>query len=55
MNQSHLAAPRGSGIAMTSIAFSTWATNMIIAQRLGEAVWQPFGREAARPDGADAI
>jgi hypothetical protein len=54
MNQNTLAAHSGSGLAMTSIAFSTWATNMIIAQRLGEAVWQPFGRSAALPD-ADAI
>jgi hypothetical protein len=45
-----LAASRGSGIAMTTIALSTLATNMIIAQRLGEAVWQPFGREATLPE-----
>jgi hypothetical protein len=54
MNQSHLAASRGSGIAITSIALSTWATNMIIAQRLSEAVWQPFGRAAALPEPVDA-
>lgn len=54
MNQNPFAAQGGSGLAMTTVAFSTWATNMIIAQRLGEAVWQPFGRSAALPD-ADAI
>jgi hypothetical protein len=54
MNPSHLAAQRGSGLAITRIALSTWATNLIIAQRLSEAVWQPFGRQAPLPDGADA-
>jgi hypothetical protein len=48
--QNPLAAHGGSGIAMTTIALSTLATNMIIAQRLGEAVWQPFGRTAALPE-----
>jgi hypothetical protein len=54
MNPSQFAAQSGSGVAITRLALSTWATNMIIAQRLSEAVWQPFGRQAALPDGADA-
>jgi hypothetical protein len=53
MNSNHLAASGGSGLAITRLALSTWATNVIIAQRLSEAVWQPFGREAALPDPVD--
>ena len=53
MNPSQLAASSGSGFTMTSIALSTWATNMIIAQRLSEAVWQPYSRTAALPDPVD--
>ena len=54
MNPSHLAASSGSGLAITRMALGTWATNMIIAQRLSEAVWQPFGRAASLPDPVDA-
>jgi AcrR family transcriptional regulator len=36
---------------MARLAFSTWATQLVVAQRLSEAAWQPFNRQASEPDG----
>jgi hypothetical protein len=53
MNLPPMGPQRGSGVAMARLAFSTWATQVVVAQRLSEAAWQPFNRQASEPDGGD--
>jgi hypothetical protein len=53
MKPPHMTPDGGHGLAMARLAFGTWATQVVVAQRLSEAAWQPFARQAARPDGAD--
>jgi hypothetical protein len=32
---------------------ATWATEVVIAQKLAEAAWQPFNRSVRASDGLD--
>jgi hypothetical protein len=43
-------APHLAGLAVTRLAFATWATQVETARRLGEASWQPFMRQPDAPD-----
>jgi hypothetical protein len=47
-------APHFAGLAVTRLAFATWATQVETARRLGEASWQPFLRRPPLGDTTDA-